>query len=491
MQIIDNQVKTNDFAVIPDNFNLESNLRENLEHNFKNKEFNDFDFDTLHKKINDLKSTRKSKNLVEEIPKRLLSRQTEYRAWIDIFAEHTPALITAAMRNWKFFQETIFKSIINTSVFFTAGSTGKAIRNRTFSKEFKNYLFKDPHTARDMLLSFRFEELENIESFRAALKSRMRKNIDNELIQAETKESQEKNKHITKIERIKDFFTNELNIDEEFVAKTRNYKEKTFINQSSYMGFLTASVPFITLLFRRYILGVDRFTGSMHYVPEEKDKAQGNNKIFTRNQMFGTLAAMLSSPLLSKASLAYLKANPKSTQNHKFTEELREQHNPNLGLYPKQGAIFLYTGIPHLISKLSNAQGILELTEDILKTAVTMGSMMLGDRLSNGRIAKLEDTKLAKEFNTEEGILYYPDKHESNPQNQSFISKLANKFPEQSDYRFIKEKANGNKELESEALKRTGKVFARGFAEHSIITFLAKLGINGFIRQLSKVLLKN
>ncbi|NQY79732.1 MAG: hypothetical protein HRT47_05405 [Candidatus Caenarcaniphilales bacterium] len=488
MQVIDNQVKVNDFAVIPDNLDSGSLPDSGPEFCFKNKEFHNFDFDTHHEKIEDLKATKKTKNLIEEVPKRLLSRQTEYRAWIDIFAEHTPALITAAMRNWKFFQETIFKSIINTSVFFTAGSVGKNIRAKEFSEEFKNYLFKDPEIARDMLLSFRFEELENLESFKAALKSRMRKNIDNELIQAETKESQEKHKHISRIERIKDFFTNELNIDEELIAKAKKYKEKTFINQSSYMGFLTASVPFLTLMFRRYILGVDRFTGSMHYVSAEKDKAQGNNKIFTKKQMLGTLAAILSSPLLSRASLAYLKANPKSSENPKFLEEMREQHNPNLGLYPKQGAIFLYTGIPHLVSKLSNAQGILELTEDILKTAVTMGSMMLGDRLSNGRIAKVEDDKLSKEFNIEKGILYYPDKHSSKSSN--FLTKLADKFPEQSDYRFIKEKANGNKALESEALKRTGKVFARGFAEHAIITFLAKLGINGFIRQISKVLLK-
>ena len=57
---------------------------------------------------------------------------------------------------------------------------------------------------------------------------RMRKNIENELIQAETKESQEKNKHFKRIERIKEFFTNELNIDADLVQKARNYKERDF-----------------------------------------------------------------------------------------------------------------------------------------------------------------------------------------------------------------------------------------------------------------------
>ena len=105
----------------------------------------------------------------------MLNRQTEYRAWIDIFAEHTPALITSAMRNVKFFQETIFKSIINTSIFFMTAPIGEVIRNKEFSGEFKSYLFKDPVIARDILLSFRFEELENLETFKAAMLERMRK----------------------------------------------------------------------------------------------------------------------------------------------------------------------------------------------------------------------------------------------------------------------------------------------------------------------------
>ena len=199
---------------------------------------------------------------------------------------------------------------------------------------------------------------------------------------------------------------------------------------------------------------------------------------------------MLSAPIISKSFMSLIKAKPKSKDNPKLLEEIREQHNPNLGLFPKQGSIFLYAGIPHLISKLSNSQGILELTEDILKTAVTMSSMMLGDRLSNGRIAKAEDAKLAQEFNLNESILYYPEKHKEKNSN-NFLEILSEKFPEQSDYRFIKEKTKANPELESKALKRTGMVFVRGFTEHALITFLAKLGINSFIKQLSNILLKN
>lgn len=383
------------------------------------------------------------------------------------------------MRNLKYLQETIFKSILNSSIFFTAEGVGAKFRDMNFEQELNDHNFSDPELAKELLLNFKFEDLQDTKSMNSVLQERLEQAINHELIQAETKSGSAKENHFEKIENIKDFYTNELEISDKLREKIKKYKEKTFIAQNSYMGILTAAVPFLTLIFRKYALGVDRFTGSMHYLSKDDDKKLGNKGIFTKTQILGTIAAGSVAPILTRLGLHIL--NNSSEENEpKLIKNLRSQLNPDLGLFPKQGAIALFTAIPHWISKLSNFQGVLEFAEDILKMSITLGSLLLGDRVTNGRLAKIEDDKLVNEFNTEPGILYYRDTDNAD-----------SKFPEQADYQHIKEKTKDNPELEGEVIKRTANVFARGFAEHAVFTFFSKLGVNSLIRQLSKVLLKN
>ena len=348
-----------------------------------------------------------------------------------------------------------------------------------FEQELNDHNFSDPELAKELLLNFKFEDLKDTKSMNNVLQERLEQAINHELIQAETKSGSDKEKHFEKVEKIKNFYTDELEISDDLREKAKKYKEKTFIAQNSYMGILTAIVPFITLMFRKYALGVDRFTGSMHYQNKDEDKKLGNKGIFTKIQIFGTMASAAFSPIATRLGLNLI--NKSGTENEsKLIKELHKQLNPDLGLHPKQGSIFLFTAISHWISKLTNFQGILELIEDVAKLTITTSSLLIGDRVTNGRLAKIEDDKLVEEFNASPGTLYYrdPDQVES-------------KFPEQADYQHIKDKTKDNPELEDEAIKRTANVFARGFAEHAVFTFFSKLGVNGLIRQLSKVLLSN
>ena len=410
----------------------------------------------------------------------VFSRESSYRGFINIFASDIPSLAAAACRNWSYFKEDLFKLTSSGMMMFAAPLITKLMIKLRAKDVFENE--EDLKNAHNYML-FSNSDLESLESLD---KSRMR--ITEEEIKDKQriaefygKDSRQGKTALDRGNEIKNFMNN-FTASEDLRKKIIGLKDKVISSaclvESSFWGLR----PFAERLFRKYVLGFNRFTGSLNYLNDQEADKLGNKKTFTLKQMLGTSLSVGLPPLLIKLGLKATK-NPQKVQSNEALKIMHSQMDLKHGLYPKLGLYAAFSDIPLLISKFFNAQDPFELIENLIRFTITGISVFLGDRITNGRLAKKEDAKLAEKYQTDPGILYYKNEHSKN----NWLNNLQKSFPEATKYQDILDKTKDNPELQDEAIQKYHKVFFKGFFSHSIGAFMIKYLTN----MLTQLLVEN
>ncbi len=406
------------------------------------------------------------KDKLNQLSKVLFSRESTYRGLLDILAEELPSLIVESLRGFNSFVEHLFKYIVTTSVIMGVPILTKFISGQSA----KNILKKIDPKNHGLALLFNREDFEDSENFQKA-KARIIKEetLDKmNLIRFGGLKSSEKN--IEKATAIKDFVVN-LDDDETLRKEALELKDTVIQRQTWAMAIASAAIPYVTRLFRKYALGIDRFVGSQKYLSDEDAKKLGS-KGFTLRQALGTAACMVTTPLFAQ-NLVKKFQTQKPEERHGFNKMMAKQLDTKHSFYPKVGTYILSTSLPYLIARLFNAQDKYEFMETMLKTSFNGGSLFFGDRITNGLFAKKADKELQEKYQTKPGILY-----ETQDPQKGFWHWLGDKFPEARKIAGIVEKTQDNKELQEEATDKYQSSFLKGFGVHSLGIVFIKFALN-------------
>jgi hypothetical protein len=403
------------------------------------------------------------------LPMVLFSRESIYRGLIESFAVDVPACLAAATRNKTYFLETIFETLMNNFIVyatpaitkFIAGARSKAIFNGS-AGQYYNYML------------FNRADLDNNETFD---KARMRI-LEDEVSDNETmlgifgNRQGQSNNRTDQIQQIKTFMEN-YQANDILREKILQLKDDVIKAQSWIEGAYWGFIPLARRLFRKYVLGQDRFTGTLAYLSNEDNNKLGNEKGFSLKQILGTFVSMSLTPLLVNGFLKLIK-DPELLANSLFVRKLKDEMDTSHGFHPKLG-LFISSGeLSFLISRIFNAQDMFEMLENVLEFFVSAGSLLFGDRVTNGVFAKQADKKLSHEFGSKPGILY--DVSKAKPGSLTEI--VDSIFPRASKYVQVISKCLGNDSLIAKAAKEYSKVFYKGFAAHGLLIFAANMLIN-------------
>ena len=414
--------------------------------------------------------TENIKDKMNQLSKILFSRESTYRGIIDILAEELPSLVVESLRGTNSVIEHVFKYIVTTSIIMGVPYFAKFFSSQAATKILKNI---DPKQ-HGLALLFNREDLETKENFEKAKTKIIKEEVLDQmnLIRLWGIDSEKSKKHLKKAEEIKDFVKN-LDNNEAVRKEALELKDEVVKKQTLLMSVLSGAVPYTTRLFRKFALGINRFTGSQKYL-NDKDANKLGNKGFTLRQGLGTLACMFSSPLVANNLVKQFNETDPKKQS-RFVKMMSKQLDTRHSFFPKIGTYIVSSSIPYLISRLFNAQDKYEFLETVIKSTINGGSLFFGDRATNGRFAKSADKELSKEHGSEPGILYHPE----DPK-KGFWSWLANIFPEARQFPEIIEKTQDNKELQKDAINKYQSSFLKGFFSHSFGIALVKFVINKF-----------
>lgn len=414
------------------------------------------------------------KNKMNQYSRIVFSRESTYRGFVDIFAEDIPSLAAAATRNWAYFKEDCFKLALSTSVMFLAPVFVKL----SAKQHAKDYFNDDEIKDLDNLLLFNKEDLENLESFDEARYRVVNDEVKDclNLIDTYGKDSKEGSKAIKKIESIKEF-ANRYEANEDLRKRLLAFKDKILVNTSTIESTFWGVRPFLERLFRKYVLGVNRFTGSLKYLNDKDADRLGNKKSFTFKQILGTAASIISPPVIIKKLMNMVKDSD-LVKNSKVLQIVKDQMDTTHGIYPKLGIYAAFSNIPLQISKQFNSQDIFEQVENLIKFGVTGFSLFLGDRTTNGKFAVAEDKKLSEKYGEDTGILY--KKHNSGSGLLAWINK---QLPEAAKFNEVVAKTKHNPKLKKEAIDKYQKTFYKGFIWHAAGTFISKFTIYSLIKR--------
>jgi hypothetical protein len=403
------------------------------------------------------------------LPMVLFSRESIYRGLIESFAVDVPSCLAAATRNKTFFLETIFETLMNNFIVYAtpsltkliAGAKSKAIFNGS-AGQYYNYML------------FNRADLDNNENFDKARNRILEDEVsDNEtMLGIFGNREGMPNERTAQIQQIKDFMEN-YKANDILREKILQLKDDVIKAQSWVEGMYWGFIPLARRLFRKYVLGQDRFTGTLAYLSNEDNNKLGNEKGFSLKQILGTFVSMSLTPLLVNGFLKLIK-DPELLANSLFVRKLKDEMDTSHGFHPKLG-LFISSGeLSFLISRIFNAQDMFEMLENVLEFFVSAGSLLFGDRVTNGVFAKQADAKLAQEFKTKPGILYESSKAKPG----SLVEFFDSIFPRASKYVQVLSKCLGDNALIKKASQEYSKVFYKGFAAHGLLTFGANMVIN-------------
>jgi hypothetical protein len=420
----------------------------------------------LHSRDDKLDHRKGIKEKLNDISKVLFSRESAYRGLIEIFAEDLPSLIVESFRGINSTLEHLFKYCLTTSIIMGVPYFAQFIS----SKSAKTILNSVDHQQGALALLFNRADLVSEESFEKA-KSRILKEevLDQvNLMKLWGKNSKKTQTHLEKAYQIKENIK-KLKNNSSFREEALMLKNDLIQKQTLMISTLSAFVPYLIRLFRKYVLGVDRFTGSINYLNDKNAKKLGSQG-FTLKQTLGTIACMFSSPLITKFFVNRFK-----NQLHlgNFSKLMSEQLDTKHSYFPKIGTYILSFSLPYLISKLFNAQDKYEFAETIVKTSFNGLSLFFGDRVTNGRFAKSADRELQSLHNTKKGILYRSTKDTG-----GLWSWLKETFPEARKFSDVIALTEHNPKLEKDAIERYQTSFLKGFFSHSVGIAVMKYIVN-------------
>ncbi len=419
----------------------------------------------LHQKKYENQNTFSEKIL--DYSKVVFSRESTYRGFVDIFAEDLPNIVADAFRGKAAFLEACFKSVLTTGYIFTIPSILKQISRFTYKAIFPHLDYK----AVDALMLFGLDDLETNEKLNQAKQRILEQEATDSNNQADLYKGFDKSTNGIK-EKYQDLklFINDFNPDDEFRQKMYNTKKNIFTKLSWYTSSIGTLVPIIKRLFRKYILGTDRFVGSMKYLKDKDADKLGNVKGFSLKQILLNLVSFTTIPTLFNSFMSFDKNSLLKPVFDKFKSQIDTRHS----YHPKTGLFMPISSLPYLVSKMINSQDRFELTENFVRFSVSCSSLFFGDRATNGVFAKAADKKLSEKHGVEPGILYYKDQEDG----KGIGAWLASFFPEAAKINHVIERTKGNQPLQEEATNLFRKIFYKGFFFHSLGTFLLKMFIN-------------
>ncbi len=455
---------------IPNNKNLTHIIypEKNSEDNQRSPalENNNFTQETFEEQIRELinEKNKKTEGFFKDkifgFSRLIFSRESTYRGLIDLFAEDIPAVLVEALRGKAACLEAIFKNFLSTSMIFVAPLITKFLVKLNLPKIFSQDALSN---ARNLML-FRREDLDSDHDFENAKSRIIKEEIQDSVNLANFFGTQKENldKYSRKILGTENFLA-QLESHSGNRAKINFLKDKVLEQQSYIEGAFWASVPFLQRLFRKYVLGVGRFTGSMKYLKDKDADKLGNQKNFTVKQIFGTLGSFAIAPILMKLGTFSIKKE-NWLEKIPFFKTLKRNLDTKHGYYPKLGAFLTYGNMPLMFSKIFNSQDRFELMENVIRFFATFTSLFFGDRVTNGNLAKKADKELVDRFGASPGILY-----------EKSSSKI---FPEAAKFQEVLDRTSHDKNLKQRAIELYQKTFLNGFSLHIVGTFLIKYLIN-------------
>ena len=407
------------------------------------------------------------------------SRESTYRVMLDLIAFDFPAMFAACFRGFKSFLDTTFECIYGTLILFGSPFVttlmGKAVGKLILPKELQNDALN--------FLKFKMEETKDSKSLEEGIKRILNEEVEDKNFFSVLFKRADKLKLAEKFEQeaneIERFSKNFVSTNE-LAQKIHKLKKYTIIAESAIEGTWAATVGLATRLFRKHILMEDRFTGTKGYLSNEESSILGEAEEVSTFQKFITGSMCLFSPIANSILLTKTE-NEESVKSSKFLQVIKDQFDMTHGIYPKLGLLISYTVIPKWVGQVCSSQGSFEMGEKLLKIPTVVASYWFGDRFTNGLLCKNADKEFSEKYGLSEGL--FAKRYDSS--NDSFLSKLNNKFPESERIHDIFKKIeNSNLDKETkekvalEAEEKHAKCLYTGFALHSGFVWLMNMLVN-------------
>lgn len=423
------------------------------------------------------KSTGGLWNLLKNYAKIVDSRESVYRIALDLFAFDLPTIAAASTRNWFNFAEASFEAFMGTSSLWLApmvtAKVGDIASKFLFTKE-------EQKDAQNML-KFKMTELhDNEASTKDLARIGVEESADQERIAklyADMGKEKLAKEYTDKANSIKDF-AKRFKVTDKLRDKIYKLKKTVILAESFFEGGLWGAMGLLMRGFRKYVLGVNRFTGTMAYLKNKDSKKLGQGDEMTLFQKAVGGICVVLSPILNNFLLKLTK-DPKAVKNSKFLSMINEHFDMTHGLFPKLGLLFSYTTLPKWTGLIATAQGWTERIERILKLIFLIGSWWMGHRITNGLLAKAKDKELVKKYGIEPGLMVEPQHVKpKDTKGLSIFDRISYFFPEPARIHHILEKSKDNPELQKEASNSHPKILYAGLALHSALVWLMTMFVN-------------
>ncbi len=407
----------------------------------------------------------------------LCSRESTYRGALDITGLDLPLIVADLFRSFKKAMESAFEGLSGTTMVVIAPLL------TTYVGRIQAEFILPKEMQKDVLhyLKFSMSELRDFKNFETAInRIKIEETEDKHFISSlysRTGKEDLAEKYKMQAKEIEDFYDNFV-ATEEKQKLIYKLKKATIIGESLIEGCYWGSFGLIMRLFRKYVLGENRFTGTMNYASEEESSNLGESKELTIFQKAVGVGSIFISPVLNSYLLTKVE-DKEAVQKSKFLQIVQNQFDMTHGIYPKLGLLFSMTSLPKWISAIVTSQGWYERTERILKLLTVIPSWWLGHRITNGTFALNADKELSGKFNVQPGILVEPE-YLSQTKNgtESYFERIQKSFPEPAKIHHVIKSTEGNEKLQNEAEDAHAKCLYKGFAAHSLMVWIINMGVN-------------
>jgi hypothetical protein len=401
----------------------------------------------------------------EKFAEWICSRESLFRFGLDCSGWILPTVIGGALRNKFSFYESLFQTGLEvfgmgfaTSITKLAGKISAFFHlNPEDKKNFSN------------LVLFTLNDLDSPEKMQSSASRIMTEEI-NDLNFMSGMSNHSPNKKInSRANEINHFFSN-FKSNPQQLERLKKFKRSMILIDSTFQSILWGGYMFYNRLFRKYVLGQDRFTGTKAYASNEESKKVGDSTPLSLVQKMGIGFSMFSAPLMNFCLFKYQDSkNTQTPGKNSWLQMIKNQWDTTHGFYPKLGLLWSYCFVPVSLGSMFAAQGKSELIENAL-TQLTMGnSWFFGHRLTNGVLAKFFDKKITKNHNVAPGVLVDPEY-------------LHHPFPEPAKIQHIINRTQNNPALEKDARRSHANILYSGFLLHSSLVLGIRLLINMFTK---------
>lgn len=399
-------------------------------------------------------------NQAKKLAEVVSSRESTYRAGLDLIGAEIPNILASAFRNKDSFFESLFMCVMDFGSCLLVPSVNKLLGHISAKFIFDEKERKDLN----YLAFFKNTDLNSLETLQnAAEKIKVNEVQDNEFLEKFFKSD----KYSQEAQKIKNFFDN-FTASEDLLLKLRKFKKSLILSSSTIIGAFMAHIPTMNRMFRKYVLGQNRFTGTEKYASDKESERIGDAGDLSALQKLLLVIPTFASPLVN---FYFLKKSEslRKEGNDKRADSILNRLDYTHGFHPTLTEFASIVAIPWNISSLIGAQGNSERIENLIRTFTLIPSFWLGHRVTNGVLAKKYDNDLARKYNVEKGIMVEP----------KYLNSIA---PEPALVQHIFDRTENNPELRHEARDKYAKAMFGGFALHSFGIFIMRILLNQFTK---------